>query len=434
MLMRTNAELLQSKVENKAAKICVLGLGYVGLPLALRFAEVGFPVSGIDVDERKVENIRQGGAPIGGVAIDPGVPRSFRASTDFSILQEADAAIICVPTPLSKTRDPDLSLVLDAAKAVAERLHPGQLIVLESTTYPGTTRELLLPLLEETGLKVGSDFFLGYSPERIDPGNQSFSLINTPKVVSGVTPTCLGLTMALYGGVVAQAVPMKSTDAAEMVKLLENIFRSVNIALVNEFAVMCHRLSLDVWEVIDAASTKPFGFLPFYPGPGLGGHCIPVDPHYLSWRLKLFAYKARFIELADEINREMPRFVVDHVIEALNRERKSVNGSKILVLGVAYKKDSDDVRESPALDVMELLLKIGGAVSYHDPHVPTLSFDSRVLDSQPLNYHSLSLYDAVVLLTDHSAFDARQIVDHSRLVIDTRNLTTGIDSTKVFRL
>jgi UDP-N-acetyl-D-glucosamine dehydrogenase len=219
-----------------------------------------------------------------------------------------------------------------------------------------------------------------------------------------------------------------------MVKLLENIFRSVNIALVNEFAVMCHRLSLDVWEVIDAASTKPFGFLPFYPGPGLGGHCIPVDPHYLSWRLKLFAYKARFIELADEINREMPRFVVDHVIEALNRERKSVNGSKILVLGVAYKKDSDDVRESPALDVMELLLKIGGAVSYHDPHVPTLSFDSRVLDSQPLNYHSLSLYDAVVLLTDHSAFDARQIVDHSRLVIDTRNLTTGIDSTKVFRL
>jgi UDP-N-acetyl-D-glucosamine dehydrogenase len=406
----------------------------VGLPLALRFAEVGFRVWGIDVDERKVENIRQGGSPIGGVAIDPGVPRSFCASTDFSILQEADAAIICVPTPLSKTRDPDLSLVLDAAKAVAERLHPGQLIVLESTTYPGTTRELLLPLLEETGLKVGSDFFLGYSPERIDPGNQSFSLINTPKVVSGVTPTCLGLTMALYGGVVAQAVPMKSTDAAEMVKLLENIFRSVNIALVNEFAVMCHRLSLDVWEVIDAASTKPFGFLPFYPGPGLGGHCIPVDPHYLSWRLKLFAYKARFIELADEINREMPRFVVDHVIEALNRERKSVNGSKILVLGVAYKKDSDDVRESPALDVMELLLKIGGAVSYHDPHVPTLSFDSRVLDSQPLNYHSLSLYDAVVLLTDHSAFDARQIVDHSRLVIDTRNLTTGIDSTKVFRL
>ncbi|MFQ5902206.1 MAG: nucleotide sugar dehydrogenase [Candidatus Binatia bacterium] len=425
---------LQEKISHKEANICVLGLGFVGLPLALRIAEVGFPVLGIDVDKDKVESIKKGISYVQGVSFETHRSRPIRASTDFSLLRESDAAIICVPTPLSKTRDPDLSLVLEAARTVADNLHPGQLVILESTTYPGTTRELLLPLMEEKGLRVGKDFFLAYSPERVDPGNDSFSLSNTPKVIAGITPACLKLAQMLYSQVVEEVVPMSSTDAAEMVKLLENTFRSVNIALVNEFAIMCHRLGLDVWEVIRTAASKPFGFMPFYPGPGLGGHCIPVDPHYLSWKLKLLAYKARLIELADEINREMPRFVVERVVEALNRERKSVKGSRILILGVAYKRDSDDARESPALDVMELLHEKGGKVSYHDPHVSHLSFNNQIFYSVPLSTESLSSCDVVVVVTDHSQFNAREVVDHSRLVIDTRNFTRGIDSKKIVRL
>ena len=432
--MKSRKEILQERISQKKAKVCVLGLGFVGLPLALRFAEAGFPVLGIDVDQAKVENIRKGISPIHGVSSEDLRSQRIRVSADPSLLGEVDSAIICVPTPLSKTRDPDLSLVLEAGRTISNHLRPGQLVVLESTTYPGTTRELLLPLLEETGLKVGNDFFLAYSPERIDPGNKSFNLINTPKIVAGMTPACLNLVHDLYSQIVTRVVPVSSTDTAEMVKLLENIFRSVNIALVNEFAVMCHRLGLNVWEVIDAAATKGFGFLPFYPGPGLGGHCIPIDPHYLSWKLRILAYKARFIELADEINREMPRFVVEKVVEALNRERKSVMGCGILILGVAYKKDSDDIRESPALDIMKLLHEKGGEISYHDPYVSQISFNNQVLYSIPLTAQSLSSCDVVVVVSDHSMFNAREVVDHSRLIIDARNLTQGIDSKKIVRL
>jgi UDP-N-acetyl-D-glucosamine dehydrogenase len=431
--MKSEAELA-AKVSLKQAIICVLGLGYVGLPLAWAFAEAGFKVSGIDVDDEKVASIRKGTACASGVTFDVNRSRSFSASTDFSLLGEADVAIICVPTPLSKTRDPNLSFVLEAAQTVAAHLHPGQLIILESTTYPGTTRELLLPLFEEKGFTVGKEFFLAYSPERIDPGNKTFTLANTPKVVAGITPSCLQLARVLYSQVVDRVVPVSSTDAAEMVKLLENTFRSVNIALVNEFAIMSHRLGLDVWEVIQAAATKPFGFMPFLPGPGLGGHCIPVDPHYLSWKLKLLAYKARLIELADEINREMPRFVVEKVIEALNRERKSVKGSKVLILGVAYKRDSDDVRESPALDVMKLLDERGGEIFYHDPLVPEITFNGSTFHSVLLSPESISASDVVVVVTDHTHFDARLIVEHSRLVIDARNFTRGITSDKIVRL
>lgn len=431
--MKDRERTLEEKIVQRKARVCVLGLGYVGLPLALRFAEVGFKVSGIDVDEDKVEKINKRIPYVEGVSFTA-VPESIHATTDPSLLAQADAALICVPTPLSKTRDPDLSFVLEAGRTIAQHLHSGQIIVLESTTYPGTTRELLLPLLEKSGLKVGSDFFLVYSPERIDPGNKTFNLANTPKVVAGITPACLELGRVIYSQIVNRVVPVKNADTAEMVKLLENVFRSVNIALVNEFAIMCHRLGLDVWDVIEAASTKPYGFLPFYPGPGLGGHCIPVDPHYLSWKLRALAYKARFIELADDINREMPRFVVEKVVEALNRQRKSVMGSRILILGAAYKRDSADVRESPSLDIMKFLHERGAEISYHDPYVRCLSFNGQLLHSVPLDAQSLFSCDAVVVATDHSVFDSRELVEHSRLIIDARNLTCGIESKKIIRL
>lgn len=430
----THKEKLLHAIEQRKANVCVVGLGYVGLPLAVRFAEAGFPVIGIDVDREKVEKIRDGISYIPDVSLGSSTLCSIRASTDTSLLREADVSIICVPTPLSKTRDPDLSLVLEAGRTAARHLRAGQLVVLESTTYPGTTRELLLPLFEEKGLSVGKDFYLAYSPERIDPGNESFNLVNTPKVVAGTTPSCSEVAQKLYSQIVTQVVPVSSTDTAEMVKLLENTFRSINIALVNEFAIMCHRLGLNVWEVIAAAASKPFGFMPFNPGPGLGGHCIPVDPHYLSWKLRLLAYKARLIELADEINREMPRFVVEKVVEALNQAKKSVKGSKIFILGVAYKKDSDDVRESPALDVMKLLGERGGEIAYHDPYVSQLRLENGLLQSAPLTSQSLASADVVVIVTDHTRFDAGEIVGHSRLIIDARNLTRGIQSEKIVRL
>jgi UDP-N-acetyl-D-glucosamine dehydrogenase len=427
-------DILQAKIAEKRARIFVLGLGYVGLPLAVSFAEEGFPVFGLDLDKARVDDINRGVSYIQDVSLDSPRAKTLHASTDFALLRKSDIVAICVPTPLSKTRDPDLSMVLAAAQAVAESLHEGQLIILESTTYPGTTRELLLPMMEARGLQVGEDFFLAYSPERIDPGNEKFTFANTPKVVAGITPACLELAKTIYGQIVREVVPVNNTDTAEMVKLLENTFRSVNIALVNEFAIMCHRLGLDVWEVIRAASTKPFGFLPFYPGPGLGGHCIPVDPHYLSWKLRLLAYKPRIIELADEINREMPRFVFEKIVEALNRAHKSVQGSKILLLGVAYKKDSSDVRESPALDLMKLVHERGGLLSYHDPHVPEMQFNGRTLQSVPLTPEALSSSDLAVIVTDHSAFDPAKIVESSRLVIDSRNLTRRITSRKISRL
>jgi len=433
--MRTKSKTgLIRAIAQKKAKVCILGLGYVGLNLAVRFREVGFWVTGIDVDKEKIEKLKKGVAYVRDLSADPSILRSIPATTEPQTLRAADIVIICVPTPLSKTRDPDISLVLEAGGVIARHLRRGQLIVLESTTFPGTTRELLLPLFEETGLKVGKDFFLAYSAERLDPGNRRFTLVNTPKIVAGITPSCSHLAQSLYSQIVTRVVPVGGTDTAEMVKLLENIFRSVNIALVNEFAIMCHRLGLNVWEVIEAAATKPYGFLPFYPGPGLGGHCIPVDPHYLSWKLRLLAYKARFIDLADEVNREMPRFVVERVAESLNQRRKSMRGAKILVLGAAYKKDSDDVRESPAIDIVRLLRERGAEVSYHDPHVSRLSVDEQFLRSVTLSPRCLAAQDAVVVVTDHSRFDARQIVKHSRLVIDARNLTQGIDSKKIVRL
>lgn len=432
--MKSNLESLQNKIRHKEAKICILGLGYVGLSLAVRVSEVGFPVLGIDIDQDRVESIKKGISYIEGVALDPCRFQGIHASTDFSLLRESDASIICVPTPLSKTRDPDLSLVIRASRSIAENLHPGQLIILESTTYPGTTREVLLPIFEEKGLLVGKDYFLAYSPERIDPGNDSFNLSNTSKVIAGITPTCSKLVEQLYGQVMGEVVPVSSTDTAEMVKLLENTFRSINIGLVNEFAIMCNRLGLDIWEVIRAASSKPYGFMPFYPGPGLGGHCIPVDPHYLSWKLRLLDYRARFIALADEINREMPRFVVEKVVDALNGERKSVKDSKIFILGVAYKRDTGDFRESPAFDIMKLLSDRGGKIFYHDPHVPEISFNDQILRSVPLNAESLSSSDLVIIVTDHRQFNAEVVVHYAHLVVDSRNLTGGIKSEKIVRL
>lgn len=433
-------EQLLERIRHRKARIGVLGLGYVGLPLAVAFAEEGFSVFGIDVDAQRVEAIERGESYI------PDVPSSrlqglpLRGTTDSSVLAQSDVALICVPTPLSKTRDPDLSYILSAVETVAEHLHPGMLVVLESTTYPGTTEELLLPRFEaqrwgEEPLQVGRHFFLAFSPERIDPGNRHYTLRNTPKVVAGVTPACLEVTRALYGTVVEHLVPVSSPATAEMVKLLENTFRAVNVALVNEVALMCEKLGLDVWEVIEAASTKPYGFMRFEPGPGLGGHCIPVDPHYLAWKLKLLDYNARFIQLASEINTSMPNHVVHKIVDALNEEGKPVKGSRLLVLGVAYKRDVNDTRESPALDIIRLLQRRGAQVLYHDPYVPLLPLDGTLLPRATLSPSLLSEMDAVVIVTDHSSYNWEEILHHARLVVDTRNATRGLrGSAKVVRL
>ncbi|HET7747658.1 MAG TPA: nucleotide sugar dehydrogenase [Vicinamibacteria bacterium] len=435
--MSDHAARLEERIRTGEARLGTLGLGYVGLPLAVEFASGGLRVTGFDLSAEKVAALNRGESYIKDVASDRvrGLVQEGRleASTDFDRLAECDAVIICVPTPLSKTKDPDLTMVVDASRAIADRLRPGQLVVLESTTYPGTTEELILPLLSARGLEVGSDFFLAFSPERVDPGNTRYQTRNTPKIIGGVTADCCRVAQALYARAVERVIPVSSTQTAEMVKLLENTFRSVNIGLVNEVALMCERLGVDVWEVIEAAATKPFGFMPFYPGPGLGGHCIPIDPLYLSWKLKTLNYRARFIELAGEINSEMPEHVCDRIARVLNDREKSVKGSRVLVAGVTYKRDIDDVRESPALDILRILDDRGAKIAYTDPFVPELEWNGTTLRSEEL-LPAVRRADLVVIVTDHSAFPYREIVENAIAVVDTRNATRGIRSDKVHRL
>jgi UDP-N-acetyl-D-glucosamine dehydrogenase len=421
---------LEKKIRNRTAVVGIIGMGYVGLPLAVELGRDSFKVIGIDILVSKVNLVNSGKSDIDDVAdsdLRPLVKKGkIRATTDFSQLKKADCVTICVPTPLSKTKDPDVSYILAAVGEVQKYLHPGQLVILESTTYPGTTEELILPMLEETGLEVGKDFFLAFSPERVDPGNKKYTTKNTPRVVGGITPQCTRIAKLFYEQTITQAVPVSSTKSAEMVKLLENTFRSVNIGLVNEVALMCDRLKIDVWEIIDAANTKPFGFMPFYPGPGLGGHCIPIDPHYLSWKLKSLNYYARFIELAGDINSRMPEYVVERINRALNETNKSLKGSNILVLGVAYKRDIKDLRESPALDVIRLLQNAGAVVVYNDPHVPSLRMNDSDWKPVKLTKRTLQSSDCVVILADHSAYDYDFIVGNARLVMDTRNATKNV--------
>jgi UDP-N-acetyl-D-glucosamine dehydrogenase len=426
-------------------KVGIIGCGYVGLPLALRFAEAGHKVTGFDTDPEKARMLNAGRSYIEHIQqtkIQQYVnSRHFGATTDFDRLREMDAILICVPTPLDEYREPDLSYVEDTAESIRPNLQKGQLVVLESTTYPGTTEELVLPILEKSGLRcpvasgpenenVLGDFFLAFSPEREDPGNKTHGLAQIPKVVGGVNPPSGRAAQALYAQVVTRVVPVSSTRAAEMAKLLENIFRCVNIALVNELKLLCLRMGVDVWEVIEAASSKPFGFMPFYPGPGLGGHCIPVDPFYLSWKAREYDFSTRFIELAGEVNTAMPYHVVDSIAEALNSRKKSLKGSKVLVMGVAYKKDVDDLRESPTLKIMEILHKRGAEFDYNDPYFPQLHkmrhYDYSHMKSVPLNPETLARYDAVVIATDHSSYDYGAIVEAAKLVVDTRNATRRV--------
>jgi UDP-N-acetyl-D-glucosamine dehydrogenase len=424
---------LRRKIETKQANVGVIGLGYVGLPLAVEFAEAGFTVTGIEIDAGKVKAINAGRSYIQDVSserIGALVREGRLSATDvFQRIESLDTVTICVPTPLRKTKDPDISMIMAALKEITGHLHAGMLVVLESTTYPGTTEEVVRPELEKQGLAVGKELFLAFSPERVDPGNPTYHTKNTPKIIGGSTPVCTKLAVALYAQAVEKVIPVSSSNTAEMVKLLENTFRAINIGLANEVAIMCSWLGVNVWEVIDAAATKPFGFMPFYPGPGLGGHCIPIDPLYLSWKLKTLDYTARFIELASEINAHMPHYVVEKITAALNGRRRSVNGSNILVVGVSYKRDVEDLRESPALDIIRLLRQLGATVTFTDPYNPTLHVESPqgdvVLRSVPLP-GGLTKQDCVVIVTDHRAFDYQQIVDQSSLVLDTRNATRGV--------
>jgi len=435
---KTAASILEQRLENRTARLAVIGLGYVGLPLAVELAQAGFEVHGIDIDEKRVRQLNQGRSYIQDVPTSDvaALVRQKRlvATTDFSVLKKCDTVNICVPTPLSKQRDPDVSYIVAAATEVARHLHRGQLVILESTTYPGTTDELVLPMLAESGLQVGRDFFLAFSPERVDPGNDKFTTRNIPKVVGGVTEACTKAAVMLYRQRLENVVPVSSTQVAEMVKLLENTFRSVNIALVNEMALMCSRLKIDVWEVIRAAATKPFGFMPFYPGPGLGGHCIPIDPFYLSWKARASGFEARFIELAGYVNGHMPDHVVDLVGEALNRLGRSFRGSRVLVVGVAYKSDIDDVRESPSLDIMEKLRERGTRIEYTDPFVPSIQFAGGTMKSIPFTPAQLRRFDCAVIATAHKAFDYAALLRSSKIVVDTRNALVGKRSPKIIRL
>lgn len=431
-------EKLLGRIEKKEFTVGVVGLGYVGLPLAVEFGNMGIRTIGIDVNQGRVDQLNKGENYIQDVKdeelkqlVDEG---TFTATTDFSSIKHIDAVCIAVPTPLSKTKDPDITFILAVNKELEKYVHKGLIVILESTTYPGTTSELIQPALEASGLKVGTDVFLLFSPERVDPGNPVYQTKNTPKVIGGVTENCLKLGMAVYAHVMDELVPVSSPEAAELTKLLENTFRSINIGLANEMAIMCAKLGVDVWEVIDAAATKPFGFMKFTPGPGLGGHCIPIDPHYLSWKMRTLNYKARFIELASEINASMPEYVIELVADALNRNQKSISGSKVLLLGMAYKPDIDDVRESPALDVYSLLEAKGATLSFHDPYVPKIMFDGEYRQSITLEAEKLAEYDCVVITTNHSEYDVAAIVKHSKVIVDTRNATKGLGSQKVISL
>jgi UDP-N-acetyl-D-glucosamine dehydrogenase len=433
----TAEQLLSKRIVERQAKVGVIGLGYVGLPLAVEFAEAGFHVTGFDVVAQKVASINRGESHIQDVPtkqvhelVESG---KLAATTDFSALADMDTVNICVPTPLRKTKDPDMSYVVAACEELAKHLHPGMLIVLESTTYPGTTNELLLPMLEKSGLKVGEDFFLCFSPERVDPGNAKYQTKNIPKVIGGITPACTRAGALLYAQALDTVVPVSSTKVAEMVKLLENTFRMINIGLVNEMAMMCDRMDINVWEMIDAAATKPFGFMPFYPGPGLGGHCIPIDPFYLSWKSKQSGIEARFIELAGFINGQMPHFVVNKIQQALNGKAKAVKGSHIHVIGVAYKKNIEDMRESPALDIMHLLQDMGARVTYSDSWVPQLRHDGFAMTSEP-GLGPVDSADCVVIVTDHTGVDYNEIARRSKLIVDTRNALRGNPGKNIVRL
>ncbi len=430
--------MLKEKLQSKEARLGVIGLGYVGLPLSMEFARAGFNVVGIDTDGEKVRRLMAGESYIADVpsewvreAVDAG---SFKATTDFAVLADLDTVDICVPTPLRKTRDPDISYVRSAVQEIVKYLHPDMLVILDSTTYPGTTDEVILARFEQTGLKVGEDFYLAFSPERVDPGNEEWTTKNIPKVVGGVTPACTEHAALLYQQTLGPVVPVSSTKVAEMVKLLENTFRSVNIGLVNELALMSDRMGIDVWEVIDAAATKPFGFMPFYPGPGLGGHCIPIDPFYLSWKAKESGFEARFIELAGVINGSMPHHVVTKVADCLNAHGKPVRGSKVLVLGVAYKRDIDDIREAPALDIIKLLQDRGADLCYSDPHVAKVSEAGIELTNQDFTPELLSNADVIVVTTAHSAFDYEAVVASGTPIVDTRNAFKGLNGDQIWKL
>lgn len=431
------AKALLDKVKMHQAQVGVIGLGYVGLPLAVEKAKVGFPVLGFDVNPERVAQVNAGDNYIGDVndqELKDLVKRGIiLATADFSRLAECDIIIICVPTPLTITRDPDISYIKSSAEQIARYLRPGQLITLESTTYPGTTHEVILPLLEKGGLKVGKDFFLAFSPERVDPGNKRFTTKNTSKVVGGVTPVCLEISYTLYAQTIVNVVPVSSPAAAELTKVFENTYRAVNIAMVNELMLLCDRMDLDIWEVVEAAGTKPFGIQTFYPGPGVGGHCIPIDPFYLTWKARQYDFHTRFIELAGEINVEVSYYVINKVIRALNVVNKSLKDSNIFVLGVAYKKDIDDVRESPALKIMELLRKNGALIKYHDPYIPRIEPHGGIsfsLVSQEMTNEELAAADCVLILTDHSSIDYDRVVEKAKLVIDTRNATKDVEQNR----
>ena len=425
-----NDSRLSVSIRERTARIAIIGQGYVGLPLAVEFARAGFSVAGVDTDLDRVGALQAGQTHTPDLTSEDLIALirlgRYEATADLSVLERADVVIICVPTPLGKSKDPDISFVVAAGTEVAARYQPGQLVVLESTTYPETTEGLLLPIFQARGAKVGEDFFLAFSPERIDPANPTFKVKDIPKVVGGVTPACTRLAAMLYGQIVPRVYEVSSPKVAELAKLYENVFRNVNIALANEFALMCRRLGASTKEVIDAAATKPFGFMPFYPGPGIGGHCIPVDPLYLSWKLRLDGYESRFIALADEINRAMPSYVVEVTAEALNRQRRCLNGARILALGVAYKRGVGDIRESPALEILEKLREAGADVSYADPRVPSVVIDGALLKATELTAEGLTSSDCVLILTDHPEFDYRQIVELAPLVVDTRSATWGI--------
>ena len=425
--------MIVKKIETRTARAGVIGLGYVGLPLAVAIASAGFRVTGIDICSKKIERLKQGISDVPDVTDAVLAPLitsgQIQVTTDFSVLRELDTVNICVPTPLAENRTPDMQFIIAAVQQVAQYLHPEQLIILESTTYPGTTEEVVLPELDTqpSTKQAGRDFYLAYSPERIEPGNSTYFMTNTPKIIGGVTPQCTRIAKTFYEQFISKTHTVSSPRTAEMVKLLENTFRSVNIGLINEVALICDRMDLDVWEIVDAAATKPFGFMPFYPGPGLGGHCIPIDPHYLSWKAQMYQYHARFIELATEINSEMPKYVLDKIIHALNLQRKPLNGAQLLILGVAYKKDIGDIRESPALEVIRLILDKKAEFLYHDPYIKNLSLDDRgTYHSEPLTVNLVENVDCVVILTDHGAIDYDWLVEHAPLVVDTRNATRSV--------